>query len=122
MPPSSRRVRRTYHTTARPGPNVHSVVGTKHLSARPPAPAQILLSTALRVSLWMEGLRTRVLRGVELKNHPLRVRNARIGRRVQKPHIFVRKLKLNRADVIFQLLRLSRSDDHAADRRPLQHP
>jgi hypothetical protein len=77
------------------------------LSAGPPGPAEILPGTAIRVALGIQDLRTRVFRGVELKDHPLRIRNARIRRRVQKPDVFVRELKVYGTDVIFQLLRPS---------------
>jgi hypothetical protein len=47
-----------------------------------PGPAEILPGTSLRVVLWLQDLRAWIFRGVELKDHPLRVRNARIRRRV----------------------------------------
>src|ERR1700720_801074 len=88
------------------------------VSAGPPGPAEILPGTAVNVALGIQSLRTRVFRGVELKDHPLRIRNARIGRRVQKPDFFVRESQVYRTDVIFQLLGFPGSDDHAADSRP----
>jgi hypothetical protein len=66
-------------------PQLRAVSGSKALSAGPPAPAQILPGTAINVALGIQSFRTRVFRGVELKDHPLRIRDARIGRRVQKP-------------------------------------
>ena len=80
------------------------LTGSKALSAGPPGPAEILPGTAINVALGIQSFRTRVFRGVELKDHPLRIRNARIGRRVQKPDVFVREPKVYRTDVIFQLL------------------
>src|ERR1700694_2948124 len=96
--------------------------GSKALSAGPPGPSEILPGTAIYVALRIQGLRTRVFRGVELKNHPLRIWNARIRRRVQKPDFFVREPKVYGTDVILQLLSLPGSDDHTADGRPSQHP
>src|ERR1019366_5049650 len=96
--------------------------GSKALSAGPPGPAEILPGTAIHIALRIQGLRTRVFRGIELKDHPLRIRNARIRRRVEKPDFFVREPKVYGTDVIFQLLSLPGSDDHAANGRPAQHP
>src|ERR1019366_1674014 len=96
--------------------------GLPAISARPPGPAQILPETAIRVSLRMQGLRTRVFRGVELKDHPLWIRNARVRGSVQEPDVVVRKLKVHGTNVVFQLLDFAGSDDHAADRRPSEHP
>jgi hypothetical protein len=59
------------------------VSGSKATSAGPPRPAEILPGTTIHIALRMQGLRTRVFRGIELENHPLRVRNARIRGRVQ---------------------------------------
>src|ERR1700692_4881178 len=98
------------------------VSGSQGLSAAPPAPSEILPGTAIDVALGIQSFRTRVFRGVELKDHPLRIRNARIGRRVQKSDFFVREPKVYGTDVIFQLLNLPGSDDHTADGRPSQHP
>ena len=52
--------------------------GSKALSARPARPPEILPGTPIRIALRIQGLRTRVFRGIELEHHPLRVRNARI--------------------------------------------
>src|SRR3984957_20982589 len=91
-------------------------------SARPPGPAQVLPGTTIRVALGIQGLRARVFRGVELEDHPLRIRNARIRRRVQEPDVVVGELKVHGTDVVLQLLGLTSSHDHAADRRPPQEP
>ena len=53
------------------------------LSAGPARPAEILPGTAIHIALRIEGLRTRVFRGIELEHHPLRVWNARIRGLVQ---------------------------------------
>src|SRR5450631_1106226 len=98
------------------------VAGTKPLSAGPPCSAEVLPGTAILVALRMQDLRTRVFRGVELKDHPLRIRNTRIRRRVQELDFVVREPEVYRADVILQLLGLPGSDDHAGDRRTPQHP
>src|SRR6202042_2433224 len=92
------------------------------LSAGPARPAEILPGTAIHIALRIEGLRTRVFRGIELEHHPLRIRNARIRGRVQKPTVFVREPKVYGSDVIFQLLGLPGGHDYAADRGPAQHP
>src|ERR1700687_763016 len=94
--------------------------GSKALSAGPPGPAEILPGTAIHIALRIQRLLTRVFRGIELKDHPLRIRNARIRRRVQKPDFVVRKPKVYGTDVIFQLFSFPRSDDHTADGRPSQ--
>jgi hypothetical protein len=52
--------------------------GSKALSAGPARPPEIIPGTAIRIALRIQGLRTRVFRGIELEHHPLRVRNARI--------------------------------------------
>src|ERR1700680_2993925 len=91
-------------------------------SAGPLGPAKILPLTALRVALGMQDLGTRILRGVELKDHPLWIRNTRIRRRVQLPDIVVGQPKVYGTDVVFQLLCFPGSDDHAADGWPTQKP
>src|SRR5208282_5067055 len=98
------------------------VSGSRALSAGPARPAKILPGTAIHITLRIQGLRTRVFRGIELEHHPLRIRNARIRRCVQKPDILVREPKVYGTDVIVQLLSLPGGDDHAADGRPTQHP
>jgi hypothetical protein len=55
--------------------------------AGPPGPPKVLPQTAIRVALRVQDLRARILGGVELKNHPLWIRNPRIRRRVQQPGI-----------------------------------
>src|ERR1700686_1400578 len=70
----------------------------------------------------MQNLRSRIFRGVKLKDHPLGIGNSRIGHRVQELTVFVRKPKIYSTDVIFQLLDLATRDDHAADSRSCQHP
>jgi Flavodoxin-like fold len=62
---------------------------SKALSAGPPGPAQIPPGTAINITLGVQSFRTRVFRGVELQDHPLRIRDARIGRRIQKPDFFL---------------------------------
>ena len=62
------------------------------LSGGPPRAPEILPGTAIRVALGIQNLRTRVFGGVELKDHPLRIRNARIRRSVQEPDVIVREL------------------------------
>ena len=90
--------------------------------AGPAGPAEVFPRTAIRITLGIQDLRTRIFRSVELKYHPLRIRNARIRRRVEEPHVIARELKVYGMDVVLQLLGLAGSDDHAADRRPSQHP
>ena len=82
----------------------------------PPGPTKILPLTALRVALGMQDPGTRILRGVELKDHPLWIRNARIRGGVQLSDIVVRKPEVHGTDVVFELLCFPGSDDHAADR------
>src|SRR6267143_1016839 len=91
-------------------------------SAGPPSPAEVRPGTAILVALGIQNLRTRVFRGVELKDHPLGIWNARIRCRVQETDFVVQEPKVYCTDVIFQLLGLSSSDDHTADGRPSQHP
>jgi hypothetical protein len=55
----------------------------------------------------MQGLRTRVFCGVELEDHPLRIRNARIRRRVKESGVVLRELKVYGTNIILQLLALS---------------
>jgi len=94
------------------------VTGSKALSAGPPGLAEILPGTAINVALGIQSFRTRVFRGVELKDHPLRIRNARIGRGVQKPDFFVREPKVYGADVIFlSLIHISRVESGSIDSR-----
>ena len=52
-------------------------------STGPPGRAKVLPGTALRIALGMQDLGTRILRGVELKDHPLWIWNTRIRRRVE---------------------------------------
>src|SRR5271156_2635126 len=66
---------------------------SKALSAGPPGAAEILPGTAIHIALRIQGFRTRVFRGIELQAHPLRIRDTRIRRRVQKPDFFVREPK-----------------------------
>src|SRR5208283_1893206 len=87
-------------------------------SAGPPGPAEIRPGTAINVAFGIQRFRTRIFRGVELKDHPLWIRNAGIRCRVQKPDFLVREPKVYGTDVIFQLLRLPGGDDHTADGRP----
>jgi hypothetical protein len=74
------------------------------LSAGPPSEADVLPGTALCVALRIQDLRTRIFRGIELKDHPLRIWNARIRNCVQKLDFFVRESQIYRTDVILQLL------------------
>src|ERR1700691_4597743 len=92
------------------------------LSAGPLGPAEVCPGTAFRITLGMQALRTRVFRSVELKDHPLRIRNARIRRRVEESGVVLRELKFYGTDVVLQLLGLAGCDDHAANGRPSQHP
>src|ERR1700692_2844826 len=80
------------------------VSGSQGLSAAPPAPSEILPGTAINVALGIQSFRTRVFRGVELKDHPLRIRNTGIRCCVQKPDFFVRESQVYRTDVILELL------------------
>src|SRR5882762_6485593 len=91
-------------------------------SAGPSSPAEVRPGTAIRVTLGIQNLRTRVFRGVELKDHPLGIWNPRIRCRVQESDFIFQEPKVYRTDVIFQLLGLPASDDHTADGRPSQHP
>jgi len=81
-------------------------------SGGPPRAPKILPGTTIRVALGIQNLRARVFRGVELKDHPLRIRNARIRRRVQELDVVVREPKVYGSDVILQLLGLAGSDGH----------
>ena len=56
----------------------------------------------------IQGLRTRVFRGIKLEHRRSTsgTGNARIRGRVQKPNFFVREPKVYGTDVIFQLLSL----------------
>src|SRR5258706_16088763 len=83
---------------------------------------EILPATAIRVALRIQDLGTWIFRRVELKDHPLRIRNARIRCGIQEPDFFVREPKVYGTDVIFQLCRRTGSDDHTTDGRPSQHP
>src|SRR5258707_7947829 len=58
-------------------------------SAGPPRPTKVLPGTALRVALGMQDPGTRILRGVELKNHPFWIGNSRIRRRIESPDVIV---------------------------------
>src|SRR6202035_5425563 len=87
------------------------------LLAGPLGPTEVPPGTTIRVALGMQGLRTRVFRGVKLEDHPLRIRNARIRHGVQELKIVLRELKVYGTDVVLQLLSLAGSDDHAAHRR-----
>src|ERR1700730_1857105 len=91
-------------------------------SAGPPGPAKVLPGTALRVALGMQDLGTRILRGVELKNHPFWIWNPRIRRCVELPDVVVRQPKVYGADVVFELLGFPGGDDDAAHRWPTEHP
>src|SRR5882672_10876074 len=53
-------------------------------SAGPPGSAEVPPRAAIGVALGIQDLRTRVFRGVELQDHPLRIWNARIRRRVKE--------------------------------------
>jgi hypothetical protein len=53
------------------------------LSGGPPRAPKILPGTAISVAFGKQNLRARVFCGVELKDHPLRIRNAWIRHRVQ---------------------------------------
>ena len=66
----------------------------------------------------MQDLRTRVFRGVELKDHPLRIRNARIRYRVEESDVVLRELKVYGTNVVLELLGLAGCDDHAANGWP----
>src|SRR5712691_6842042 len=83
----------------------------QRLSAGPLGPAKVLPLTAIRIALGMQNLRTRILRGVELKDHPPWIRNARIRGRVELPDIVVRQPKVHGADVVFELLGFAGGDD-----------
>src|SRR5881409_127285 len=65
---------------------------------------EIFPGTAFRVALRMQNLRTRVLRGVELKHHPFWIGNTRIRRRVELTDVSVREPNVDRADVVLELL------------------
>src|SRR4029077_16227478 len=67
-------------------------------------------------------LRTRVLRGVELKHHPLWIGNTRIRGRVELPDVIVRGPKGDGADVVLEWLGRRGSDDHAAHGGPTEYP
>ena len=58
-------------------------------SAGPSGPAKVLPGTALRVTLRMQDPGTRILRGVELKDHPFWIWNPRIRRRIELPDVIV---------------------------------
>src|SRR5207245_2416802 len=90
--------------------------------ADPPTSAAVRPGPAIIVALGIQDLRTRVFRGVELEDHPLRIWNARIRCRVQESEFVGQEPEVYRTDVIFQLLGLPGSYDHAADRRSSQHP
>src|ERR1700680_4442996 len=70
----------------------------------------------------MQDLGTRILRGVELKNHPFWIRNPRVRRRVELPDVVVRQTKVCGADVVFELFGFPGSDNDAAHRWPTEHP
>ena len=57
--------------------------------AGPPGPSKVLPETALRVAFRKQDPGTRVLCGIELKNHPSWIWNTRIRRRVELPDIIV---------------------------------
>src|SRR5207249_5844397 len=96
--------------------------GRPFSSAGPPGPAKVLPGATLRVALGMQDPGARILRRVELKDHPLRIGNAGIRRRVELPNVLVRQSKVHGTDVVDELLRLPGRNDHAADRRPTEQP
>ena len=69
----------------------------------------------------MQDARTRILRGIELKDHPLWIGNAGIRRRVELPDVIVGQPKVDRTDVVGELLRFAGREDHAAH-RPAEQP
>jgi len=90
--------------------------------AGPPGPAEVFPGTAIHVTLGMQDLRTRVFRSVELKDHPLRIRNAPDRTPRQGVGVVLRELKVYGANIIFPVARgCAGSDDHAA-RRPGPDP
>src|SRR5215210_7987989 len=91
-------------------------------SAGPPGPTEISPGTACRVAFRMQNLRTRVLRGIELKDHPLWIRNSRIRGRIELPDVIAREREVDGADVVLELLEFPGSDDHAADSGPTEYP
>src|SRR5882672_2428265 len=76
------------------------VSASRSPSAGPPSPAEILPGTAIHIAFRIQRLGTRIFRGIELEDHPLRIRNAGIRRRVQKPDFFVREPKVYGTDVV----------------------
>src|SRR5713226_2074149 len=92
------------------------------VSAGPPGPAKVLPGTALRVAPGMQDLGTRILRGVELKDHPFWIWSPQIRRRVELPDVVIRQPKVFGEDVVFELLGFPGSDDDAAHRWPTKHP
>jgi len=70
----------------------------------------------------MQDLGTRILRSIELKDHPLWIWNTRIRSRVEFPDIIVREPKVNRTDVVLELICFPGSDDYAANSRTTEHP
>src|SRR5882757_118300 len=96
--------------------------GHQSLLSRITEPAEVLPGAPIRVALRIQDLRTWVFRSVELKDHPFRIRNARIRRRVQELNFVVREPEVDSQYVILQLLDLPGSDDYTADGRTAQNP
>src|SRR5260370_42198555 len=75
-------------------------VGGNQLLTRPPGSAEVLPPSVFREFFRMEHFGTWVFRGVELKDHPLRIGNTWVRRRVEQPHIVGRELKVHGAEVV----------------------